>query len=207
MKRLNDKYKLCETIEDLNVCKFLELQVYNRIEKDAELMFSCLVVDKSESPDLTDETYLNELTSFFVKKDYFGHHPISYVKDFLKNTQKTLRLLFPKDFQGDNFLINQVRQYLIMLLDIHSIDNWANEVLNNKLEEVKQIIDNETQDHQLPDIKEMYSTFENLCFWISQVDGNITVPDLKKLSVYDFYTYKRNCQDKVKAQKKSLKNG
>ena len=40
---------------------------------------------------------------------------------------------------------------------------------------------------------------------MSQADGTITVPELKALSVYEFYTSKNNVVEKLKEQQKQLK--
>lgn len=51
-------------------------------------------------------------------------------------------------------------------------------------------------------VRKIYQDFEELCFSISKIDGQITVDQLTKKSVYDFYRYKQLLINHLNKQKK-----
>lgn len=51
-------------------------------------------------------------------------------------------------------------------------------------------------------VRKIYQDFEELCFSISKIDGQVTMGELTKKSVYDFYRYKQLLIKHLNKQKK-----
>jgi len=205
MIKVDGKYHICENIEDLNICRFIEMQVYSKLERHYNDIFSLLIYIEGEDASRTDESRLKERQNRFEVMGHYRMNPVQKAKEFLKESQKQLQHIFPTDFQTDDFLTDQIRQYLIAKLEVFSLDSFLSEESIAKLQEISDILNAELDETQDPSVKEIYQSFESLCFFVSQADSTITTPELKKLSVYDFYTYKMNVMEKIKTQQKQLK--
>jgi hypothetical protein len=60
------------------------------------------------------------------------------------------------------------------------------------IEQLKEDLANETKGKSIDnDILEMYLNFEELCFNMEKASGIRTMEDIKRMNIYDFYTYKK----------------
>lgn len=186
MITLNDKYKLAETIEDLNVCRFIELQVFDKLDKDIMLKLALLINPKSSD---TDETQLNETIE---KVRGLVDYPIKIVEEFKDKADANLRYFFPDDFSDNDFLLDNLKQLLIVKCKAHTIDGFMSAGLLKELDLLNDVIDAELREIKDHSIKDIYASFEELCFYMSQMDKTMSVKEIKQLTVYEFYTHKMN---------------
>ncbi len=197
MKTIQGKqYKalLCETLEDINICRFVELQIYLKRNLPTDRQLSMLIIEPGEPITSTDETFSKEKVERLDACKWGGISVYGELQRILSSCKKTLNFLFPDDFSADEYTTDLIKQVLLLKCDYYHSRNYFNEGMADRIKELEDQILSEKGDE--PGILEIYQAFETICFSMSQADGIMTVKQIKEQSVYEFYTHKKNLKEK-----------
>lgn len=126
---------------------------------------------------------------------------------FYKCVTEQLDILFKSEF-GDvenNRGIKLLRDIALKKADLILNKDFSRydkaEILVNIEKDYKELIKENSKEFVTENIFKMYRGFEELVFNISKTDGSLSIEELEKKTIYEFYRYKELLTEEIRKNK------